>query len=404
MSWADDADDGYLPPLPPEDRLWRHPAEVGAARRAEAATVTTTTVRTPLRQAVALASIGAVSGAMVVAGLFLSLSGDPVTDSASGPVTQSVAFTPVQARPELVDADDWADTVADHNTGGVAEVEVMVGSELRTGSAVAFQSDGLLLSSHDLVSGADQITVVLADGRRFVGEVAGVDHISGLSVLRIDDNDLELAHLGIWMTPPVVGANTVTLSGADGSNQRATNTISATSVQMSISDNQSLHGLLQLAGPLPAGGSGGAVVDETGAVIGIAVDLGGRNAHYAVPIGYARKIASDLVAFGEGRHAWIGIRGVDLTRAQREDLSDRGVLGAVRISSVLPDSPAESAELVEGDLINSFDGAPVMSMTDLVLELRDQPPGHSVEITYFRDGALYRTELGLLLRPDDDTT
>ena len=72
--------------------MWRHPAEVAAGLRAATAATEVTTLQTPLRHAVALAALGAVGGAMVVTGLFLTLGGAAAGVAPASVATEVVAL------------------------------------------------------------------------------------------------------------------------------------------------------------------------------------------------------------------------------------------------------------------------------------------------------------------------
>ena len=118
------------------------------------------------------------------------------------------------------------------------------------------------------------------------------------------------------------------------------------------------------------------MVNDAGVVIGIVVDVGSEHATHAVPIAYARQIAEDFINYGHAKHSWLGIKGVDL---EADVATDLAVDGGVRITGVIEGSPAHDAGLRKGDVITGFDGQTVLSMTELILELRRNPPGYEVE-------------------------
>ncbi|MFV2040316.1 MAG: S1C family serine protease, partial [Acidimicrobiales bacterium] len=133
----------------------------------------------------------------------------------------------------------------------------------------------------------------------------------------------------------------------------------------------------------------------------IMVDVGAQNATYAVPIGYARKIAADIVKYGNGQHAWLGIKGVDFSG---QTATDMGLAGAVRIQNVLTDSPAHIAGLQKGDIVVAVDSEPVTSMTELILELRRHPPGDSVDVSLLRGGSQLQKVVELQTRAVSNAT
>ena len=384
-----------------EDRLWRHPSEVAASQRA-AEERTPVTVRTPPRQALALASAGAVGGALVVTALFLTLgsSGTVVIDAPPEPVFQAVALEPIMPIARTVPAESWPGTVAEQAAEGVAQVVVTRDGASVAGSGVVFRTDGYLLTSYDLVESADAIEVTLASSDRHEASVLGADRISGLAVLAVAVPDVAAAALAL-LDPPAVGDHAVTLPGLADLDALEHASISAIAVSVPISADQNLHGLIQLDVGMPDGAQGGAVIGDSGAVAGIVVDVGGDNSTYAVPIGYARKIAADIVAGGAAQHTWLGIRGLNVDHS---DDDYPGVDLAVRVQSVNVDSPADRADIVKGDLIVAIDGEPIATMTDLILELRRHPPSEEVEVTVIHRGETQLRVVELSTRMVENTT
>ncbi len=379
--------------------MWRHPSEVGAAGRARA-TVSVSTVRTSWKHAVALASLGALGGAIVVAGLFLTLGGEEPVEPAAEPIVSTLALDPMVPIERPIEASRWPVAVAAAVQPGIAQVVATGPDAERVGSGVLFRSDGLLLSSYDLVDGANEIRILLHDGSKHDADLVGVDHISGLAVLRVEETDVPTARLAIIKQPPEVGDYAVAVAGKAGPDSFERAAISSTSVNVPVDEQRRLHGLIQLDDGMPVNGSGGGVVDDSGAVIGIIVDVDTRNATYAVPIGYARKVAEDMIRYGEARHPWLGIRGVDLGDEGRRD---NELDGAVRVTNVLAGSPAHGADLRKGDIITAIDHTPVLSMSELILELRKHPPGDSISVSLLRSEQAREVQLELAVRAVRDT-
>ncbi len=384
-----------------DDRLWRHPSEVAASLRATTAGVTVSTIRTPLKHAVGLATLGAVGGALVVTGLFVTLGSDTSVGEFAAPATEVVAMRPFAPVALSVPAHTWPEAVVETAAPGIARVVVTTPTATSTGSAVMFRSDGYLLSSADLIGDATTVRVTLNDGSTHDGTVLGTDTISGLAVVQIPNRDTPTAVLGIMTAPPEVGDYVVAVPGAADPEELAMANISALSVNVPLDETRNLHGLLQVDASMPTFGSGGGIVDDAGSVIGIVVDLGTENGTYAVPIGYARKVAADLITYGQAQHAWLGIKGVTLNATTATDL---GLDGAVRVQNVLLDSPAYSSGISKGDLIVAIDDAPIISMTELILTLRRHPPGDTIVVTIQQDGRKRDKTVELKIRAVDNTT
>jgi S1-C subfamily serine protease len=159
--------------------------------------------------------------------------------------------------------------------------------------------------------------------------------------------------------------------------------------------------MVQTDAPIAAGSSGGALLDQNGAVIGITTavsvsDVGGEGLGFATPIDLARMVAEQLITTGRATHVWIGIEGSDLDARMAGELS---VDGGAMVGQVKPNSPAQRAGLAARDVIVDVDGKSVKSMGELVLALRAHRPGDSVDIGLMRERSRVSLEVTLAERP-----
>lgn len=404
VTWAEDSEGEpeFTHPLPPEDRLWRHPSEWSAEQR-EAYTEPARAdapAKTPRARPLLVAGLSALGGALLVAGVFITL------DSADPPIAQGsptsgavVADTDPEppAPPLYFGADDWASVVSSQTAPAVARVRVTKQGDQYQGSAVVFRGDGWLLTAAALVEGADEVALALRDGSEYTAAVVGVDNVSGLAVLHVAGADLAAAPLNILQPQPYVGDSVVAVGGTGSTDQLKTVNVSETNVFAATSDNNTnLHGLIMLDGGSLPSNTGGAVVDRTGTVVGIVVDLGARNTTFVVPVGYARAVAEDIVLYGNARHAWLAVRGVDAQALAATDPQ-----GAVRLTEIIDDGPAAFAGLNEDDLVIALDDYPVASMSELVVALRAFDPGEQVDVTYVRNEITHTAPLVLGNRPNN---
>src|SRR5690606_3589052 len=164
---------GHRPPPHPDDRLWRHPSEVGAAAAAPAGAAATAGAgparggrRWPAYLAAAAAGAVLAGGALAAVGL-----GERVVER---PVTERVAVP--EAPAGGADAPDGADDVAP------AVVAVVSGGR-PVGSGLVVRDDGVVVTSASLVGGRAEVTVQLEDGSAVAGEVVGTDPVTGLAVV-----------------------------------------------------------------------------------------------------------------------------------------------------------------------------------------------------------------------------
>jgi S1-C subfamily serine protease len=391
MGPDDDADDdvpGFAAPLPPDDRLWRHPSELKAYGPGPGAPVPVSIAapRTPNTRTVAL--VAGLVGAVLSAGV-ISLAGVISPRRVDRDVIQRVAVTPVVSSP-MVRGDRGVVTVTKQLGPALVRLDVRGsdGGHESSGSGVLFRDDGLVLTSAHVVRDAGSISVVLSDGRHFSGRLIGVDGPTDVAVVDIDGNDLPVAVLGtargLEVGTPAVALGSPRIKAGQAS--VASGVISALGSSVRAITAEVLHGMIQTDAPVAAGCSGGALVDATGAVIGITSGAAGgsdKGVAFATPIDVAHKVALQLVEHGRAIRGWLGVEGTDLPA----DWAERtGLSGGAFVRDVLAGSPADKAGLASSDVITEVDGHPVQSMPGLVVELRDHEPGDQVDLTYWRDG------------------
>lgn len=384
----DDADDdasGPNVPLPPEDRLWRHPSEIGAGAPfggpAGAPPVPARDAG-PFRPMWAVAVVAGLSGAVVaVAALAVtgSLSPRLVERNGSSAAVQ-LRSVPTSTAPKTVR--DVAAVV------GPAVVRVELDEGDRAGSGVVVAADGVLVTSAALVGDAERVVVVHGEGEESVGTVLGVDEVVGVAVVRVAGEDLPVAPRA--KRSPVTGQTAITVSSGSGRSAGVTVTAGVVSAIGGDATGPTglVRGLIQTDRPMPADADGGALADGDGDVVGMCMLLESEDgigmAGYAVPIAVATAVADDLVAHGRVRHAWLGIEGDDL---DAEDAAELGVDGGAVVQRVTSGGPADSSGLSSGDVVVAVDGMAVDSMDDLVAAVSARRPGQQIILAYRRDGA-----------------
>lgn len=390
------------PPLPPEDRLWRHPSEVsrhGWGPGPVWTPMAAAPAAVPARRAggwsvVVLAGLAGatLSAALLAAGGVLA---DRTVERA---VVEKIAVTPVVGSPMLRGA-GGVPAVAERLIPAVVrlELESATGS-FTTGSGVIYRSDGLILTSAELVREASHIVVELGDGRDLDGRLCGIDPLTDVAVVQVEARDLPVAVLGS-SRHLAVGEPAIAIAsplGLQGGAAVTTGVISALERPVRTIAGGALHGMIQTDVASSGGSPGGALVDSRGAVVGIitaaAVDAEGRFG-FATPTDLARRVADHLYRDGRMVHSWLGIEGADSTT----DGTGAGAPGAV-VRAVTEGSPADGVGLAADDLITAVDGQEIVSMAALVTVLRHHDPGDEVPIGFWRGDEYEETtvELGNL--------
>ena len=403
-SLEDDLDDDLPPtaplPLPPEDRLWRHPSEVANGGLEERSSVTSDggiatgvdTVRSPA-STIALVLAAGLAGAVITGSLLLFmgprrtlvtervverqlLAGDSAFVSAPGSTIDVVAVAR-SAKPSIVRIETFNG----------------IGTLLGSGSGVVFRDDGQILTNAHVVEGADAVEVIFSDGRRYPADVAGRDRLTDIAVVSVRAED------GVTFEPAVLGSTEELSVGeaavAIGSPLRleggptvTLGVVSAIGRTLDTPDGGRLYDLVQTDAPIGPGSSGGALLDASGSVIGITTviavsDVGAEGLGFATPIEIARDVAADLLTDGEVHHGFLGVAGDD---ADPDLARINGVPGGAVITEVGAKTPAAAAGLQPGDLVVSVNARPVVSMSALVLAIRRLEPGSTAIIGILRDG------------------
>ncbi len=438
----DDAPSGPL--LPPDDRLWRHPSEMGAASGASR------TGPSPAGPAAAGPDAGPHDGsipasrpggrrwAVVAAGLAgatltlgsLALAGAfkrEVVERRVASATSSLPATPVSTG----DRRDVAGLVAQAQPW-VAGLQVESGAGRRTGSAVLLGPPGTLVTTDALVDGATSLTVTFSDGTSTPASLVGTDPATGLAAVRIADRSRP--------SPPVagpgldVGSPAVLLSGPAGSRSGLADAGTVRGLDQPVATRQgTLTDLIQTDAATTTRTDGGALLAPDGSLAGICLDPSddpgdpASRSGWAVPVSIAEHVVDDLVDDGRVHHAWLGIEVSDSTPAavtptgaspsgstapagpasDSAPSTDRtaptpstapgrtGPPPGTTVTSVAPGSPAAAAGVRTGDRITAMGGAPTTSMTDVVTVLRRHRPGDRVAVTVVRDGASRTTTVVL---------
>ncbi|HKT71460.1 MAG TPA: trypsin-like peptidase domain-containing protein [Steroidobacteraceae bacterium] len=257
--------------------------------------------------------------------------------------------------------------------------------ERSLGSGVIVDESGHIVTNHHVIANADSVRVQLADGRIADARVVGRDPDTDLAVLKIDLAPLPVAVLG-RSDELKVGDVVLAIGNPVGLSQTVTHGIvSATSrQQLGIA---ALEDFIQTDAPINFGNSGGALVDSSGAVVGIntaivAKNLGVEGIGFAIPVNMVRGVLSDIITNGRVIRGWIGIVPEDVTDEQADQLGL--AQGGVLVANLYVGSPAQQAGVQPGDLLLEIDGAPLKGAQDALGRIATHKPGSRVTIRGLR--------------------
>ena len=222
--------------------------------------------------------------------------------------------------------------------------------------------------------------------------IVGRDPDTDLAVLKIDLTPLPVATFG-RSDQLKVGDVVLAIGNPLGLSQTVTHGIvSATSrQQLGIAP---LEDFIQTDAPINFGNSGGALVDSSGALVGIntaivAKNLGVEGIGFAIPVNMVRGVLSDIIAHGRVVRGWIGIVPEDLSDEQAHQLGL--AQGGVVIANLYVGSPAQQAGLQPGDLLLAIDGAAPAGAQDALGRIASRKPGSTIALRCLRGRAHVRS-------------
>jgi len=258
------------------------------------------------------------------------------------------------------------------------------------GSAVAFTSDGYLVTSAHVVAGTDRGSAAFVDGSERDFRVVGRDPLSDLAIVRSDGETtparlgdaarLRVGQLVVAIGNPLGFSGTVT-AGVVSALGRSLGTRDGHATRL-------VENVIQTDAALNPGNSGGALADSRGRVVGINTAVAGVGLGLAVPIdATTRPILASLMRDGRVRRAYLGVVGG--TRPLPGALAGRlGRSRGLEIVQLLNSSPAAAAGLRPGDVIVGLDGKPVEGVGDLQRLLVGELVGRRVAAVVARGSRL----------------
>jgi S1-C subfamily serine protease len=245
-------------------------------------------------------------------------------------------------------------------------------------------ASGVVVTTARALGRDDGLGVRSPDGDTFDAELAGWDPATGLAVLRAEGlkapaippahaeprvGHLALAIARSWSNVVTASAGIVAVIGGP----------------LPTGRRRAIDRVIRTTAPMHDGFAGGALVDTTGALIGVATATAIRGLGVVIPTSIAWKTAATVLEHGQLKRGYLGIAGqpVAVPERQRRD-DDRSQ--ALLVVGVTDGSPAAEAGVLVGDLLLDFDGHPAHSPEDLLDLLIGDRVGRNVPVRLLRGG------------------
>lgn len=252
------------------------------------------------------------------------------------------------------------------------------------GSGIIIDENGHIITNQHVVSGLSNITVTLAGGRRVTATVVAEDFKSDIAVLKINEQNLTAVKFSkgsVKTGDVVIGIGNP--YGEEFCGNISVGVISATNKVIKVDDRA--YTIYQTDISFSKDNSGGAIVNESGAVIGIINNKlnQSQEGSYIMPIGEAKIVTEALLKDGKMYTPFLGVKTtlIDEERAKRYSVpKGLGVLEVVKGTT------AEKYGIQKGDIILNVEGKRISKITDITDSLEGKKPGDKVDIKIYRKG------------------
>lgn len=338
----------------------------------------------------------------------------PDLSQAAAPNNLNFIAKVVQETGQAVVRIDATRTVNVPSTSGNPLIERFFGQEFLppqqrvqrgVGSGFIVSNDGRILTNAHVVADADEVSVVLKDGRRFAGKVVGADPVTDVAVIDIDAANLPVIELGNSESL-VPGQWAIAIGNPLGLNNTVTQgIISATGRSGSdIGVQDKRLDFIQTDAAINPGNSGGPLLNDQGEVVGVntAIIGGAQGLGFAIPIETAQRVANQLITTGRVEHPYLGVRLIELTADLQQEINQSN-LGfkvnrneGVVIVDVARNSPAAKAGLRPGDIITQIKDVQIQNSEQVQDQVEATPLGNTIPIQVQREGSTQT----LTIRPE----
>lgn len=279
------------------------------------------------------------------------------------------------------------------------------------GSGIIISKDGYILTNNHIINSADssiyyevseatKVSVYLYnDETPYEAKIIGTDEQTDLAIIKIEKDNLTVAELGDSNSIKI-GEFAMAIGNPLGMESSVTSGIISAVNRSVTSEDGTTYNLIQTDAAINSGNSGGALVNAEGKVIGInTLKLSGSGIEgmgFAIPINETIEIYKDLIDYGKVLRPYIGISGIDLDEASAEYYN---LPTGIYVREIYSNSPADLADLKQGDIITAIDGTKVNSMDELNDIKNNKNIGDEITLDIYRSGETNKVKIKLAEMP-----
>ena len=252
------------------------------------------------------------------------------------------------------------------------------------GSGVIISQDGYIVTNSHVISKADNIIVMLNDGRKATAKVIGNDVESDLAVIKVDLTGLK--PLGFREQSTQVGDVVLAIGNPFGVGQTVTQGIISATGRTDLGIN-TVEDFIQTDAAINPGNSGGALVDAYGQLVGINTAIfsrsgGSMGIGFAIPTEIVKLVMNGIIKDGKVHRGWLGI---ELQSSMKDPTKLSDDTQGVEVMNVMPNGPAAKAGLQKGDIITAMDNKPVNDANTLIQMVARKAPNSVVNLQVMRN-------------------
>jgi serine protease Do len=369
-----------------------------------------------------LVIIGAIIGGMLGSTLTLSrvstLSQNSV--SALQPSVESVPVSSNQVQPQklIVSETDVETTITQDVEQIKPTVVTVVGmisggvnffgassDQQVSGSGIIVTSDGYIITNNHVVEGANDLVVILSDGKQLKATLISRDVFADLAVIKVDGKMPAVARLG--NSDLLKPGETVIAVGSplgDFRNSVTVGVISATGRTIDTGNGYQLENMIQTDAAINSGNSGGPLVNLAGEVVGIntlVVRGSGSSSNaiaeglgFAIPSNTAKTISEQIIQKGYFARPNLGVQIQDIN-PRIASFYDLPVQWGAYITQLDNGGPAAQAGLKKGDIITGIGKTQIDQNTSYYNALFDYAPNQEVTVEVNRSGQMLTVNVKL---------
>ena len=270
------------------------------------------------------------------------------------------------------------------------------------GSGVIISQDGYIVTNSHVISKADNIIVMLNDGRKATAKVIGNDVESDLAVIKVDLTGLK--PLGFREQSTQVGDVVLAIGNPFGVGQTVTQGIISATGRTGLGIN-TVEDFIQTDAAINPGNSGGALVDAYGQLVGINTAIfsrsgGSMGIGFAIPTEIVKLVMNGIIKDGKVHRGWLGI---ELQSSMKDPTKLSDDTQGVEVMNVMRDGPAAKAGLQKGDIITAMDNKPVNDANTLIQLVARKAPNSVVNLQVMRNKAQSSVNVTLGERQPQET-